>query len=191
MSSEYSDDQYRADYESRYPQFSDYEVTDEMIAEHRWDRPAKPRGVRNFESKYQTEQVGLPAYLGCEYGQCPESAWPRKLQMRKCDLDERERAMHEAAARRCKVTASTHVPAGTPTIVASAPTVVPAPAPATGVVGAVESMLGSPTIGIDPTSIMLVLTFIMFIFICYCMKSIIEIKAQLKSQKNDRSTVRE
>jgi hypothetical protein len=181
MSGEYSDDQYRADYESRYPQFSDYEVTDEMIAEHRWDRPAKPRGVRNFESKYQTEQIGLPAYLGCEYGQCPESAWPRKLQMRKCDLDERERAMYEAAAKRCQVptAAQTPTPIGVPAPVGTGT--------GTAVVGAVESMLGSPTVGLDPTTIMLVLTFIMFIFVCYCMKSIIEIKAQLKSQKNERA----
>jgi hypothetical protein len=147
MSSEYSDDQYRADYESRYPQFSDYQVTDTMLAEHRWDRPAKPRGVQTYESKYQTEQIGLPTYIECSCGKCPGSEWPRRLPMRKCSIDERDKAMREQG--KC-----------------------------------VESMIGAPMSG-DTNTVLLVLMFIMFVFIAYCMKSIIELKAQLKSRKNE------
>jgi hypothetical protein len=171
MSAEYSDDQYRADYESRYPQFSDYQLSDDMIAEHKWDRPAKSREAQTFESQYQTEQLGIPTYHGCNCGKCPHSEWPRQPRMRKADLDHRERAMQEYAARRCQPPQSVQPPQA----------VQP---PQSG--GVVESMTGSPSLS-DPTSIMIMLTFIMFIFICYCMKAIIEIKAQLKNQKNNLS----
>lgn len=174
MSSSYSDDQYCADYESRYPDFSDYQNDDKGLAEHRWDRPAVSRGVRTFESKYQTEQVGLPAYLGCQCGKCPLSAWPHKPQMRKCTLDDREQAMQILEQRRCGVGCSSDAQKqkseSTPAAAATASTV--------------ESMIGAyAPHGMDPTTIMLVMMFIMFVFICYCVKSIIELKAQLKHQK--------
>jgi hypothetical protein len=167
MSSDYSDDQYRADYESRYPQFSDYQLSDEMIAEHKWDRPARSRSAGTYESKYQTEQLGIPAYLGCNCGKCPESAWPRQLPMRKCTIDERERAMREADALRCPRPQAPSVAGGSV---------------AGGSVTGVESMIGGP---VDMNTMMLLVMFILIILVCVCMKSVIEIKAQLKNLKHN------
>lgn len=167
--SAYSDDQYQADYESRYPQFSDYQITDDMIAEHKWDRPARSRGVQTYESKYQTEQQDIPAYLTCQCGKCPQSAWPRKPQMRRCTIEDRELAMANAAMARAQECSKAQPSA----------------------VSAVESMMGGSSSTVyttmDASTIMLVLTFIMFVFVCYCMKSIIEIKAQLKNQRAEAS----
>lgn len=163
MSSDYSDDQYRADYESRYPMFSDYQVTDAMIAEHKWKRPARAGEVNTYESKYQTEQMGIPTYLGCQCGKCPMSEWPRVPQMRRCTIDQRAAAMDGAFERRCSHTQKRKEET------AEKPT------------DSVESMRGGYYGNTDQTTIMLVLMFIMFVFICYCMKTIIEMKAQLKS----------
>lgn len=173
MSSDYSDDQYRADYESRYPVFSDYQVTDAMLAEHKWDRPARSGQVNTYESKYQTEQLGIPTYLGCQCGKCPMSEWPKAPQMRRCTIDDRAAALEGAFEKRCPA----------PTI-AELPKLVPAaPVPTPAGTGA-ESMHGGYMHGtMDQNTIMLVLMFIMFVFICYCMKTIIEMKAQLKGLK--------
>jgi hypothetical protein len=182
MSSQYSDDQYSADYESRYPDFSDYQNDDKGLAEHRWDRPAVSRGVRTFESKYQTEQVGLPTYLGCQCGKCPLSAWPRKPQMRRCTLDDREQAMQILEQRRCGVGCDDSAKAA-PSKAEPTASTKPAAA-AAGASTAVESMIGTyAPHDMDPATIMMVMMFIMFVFICYCVKSIIELKAQLKHQK--------
>ena len=172
MSSDYSDDQYRADYESRYPDFSDYQVTDAMIAEHQWDRPAKSRGVHTYESKYQSEQAGIPTYIDCPCGKCTQSAWPRKPKMYAGTTDDRLEEMRRRQT--CGMTAAS-IPAVATGAVA---------APAVSSPGAVESMIGAHCM--DPTTIMLVMMFIMFVFICYCMKSIIELKAQLKVQKSEK-----
>ena len=169
MSSDYSDDQYRADYESRYPVFSDYQVTDAMLAEHKWDRPARSGQVNTYESKYQTEQLGIPTYLGCQCGKCPMSEWPKAPQMRRCTIDDRAAALEGAFEKRCPA----------PTI-AELPKLVPTPA-GTGA----ESMHGGYMHGtMDQNTIMLVLMFIMFVFICYCMKTIIEMKVQLKGLRD-------
>lgn len=181
MSFEYSDDQYRADYESRYPQFSDYQITDSMLAEHKWDRPARPGSVNTYESKYQTEQLGIPTYLGCQCGKCPMSEWPKKPQMRRCTIDERAAILDSAFAKRCPA------PSALSTISApSAPSTPPAPKEPAKESGdqVAESMRGGYMHGtMDQATIMLVLMFIMFVFICYCMKTIIEMKAQLKNLK--------
>ena len=45
MTEQYGGDQYRVDYETRYPVFSDYQVSDAAIAEHNWDRPDRKAHV--------------------------------------------------------------------------------------------------------------------------------------------------
>lgn len=174
MSSEYSDDQYRADYESRYPQYSDYQLTDKSIAERKWDRPAQPRGVYTYESQYQTEQMGVPTYHGCTRDMCPHSEWPKQVPMRKCDLDQREYEMYKQYGRTCMPPPPMSV---LPSVQPSEKSVLPSVTKP----GTVESMLGAPSFGLEPMSILIMFMFIMFIFICYCMKTIVEIKAQLKS----------
>ena len=161
MTEQYGGDQYRVDYETRYPVFSDYQVSDAAIAEHNWDRPARSRKVQSHESKYQTEQMGIPTYLGCNCESCPSSEWPEQKQMRRCSVEERERAMDGAFERRCRPE--------TP------------PNSAEKMLG---GMMSGPSITMDQNTIMIVLMFVMIVFICcFCIKSLTELRAQIKSLK--------
>lgn len=64
---DFTGDQYHVDTESRYPLFSDIQTTDQSLAipYERRKPPSAPRvrDVRTFESKFQTEQMGIPAYM--------------------------------------------------------------------------------------------------------------------------------
>jgi hypothetical protein len=180
MASDYSSDQYMVDYESRYPMFSDYQVTDDMIAEHRWDRPARSRGVHTYEAKYQTEQMQIPAYMGCNCGKCTQCEWPRRAGMRKCSVEQMEMAMalaDEARMANCRgggMGATAMQPAAS--VQTAPPAAQPTPAVAAPTQGA-ESMIG----GMTTDQSMLLFVFIMFVVLCYCIKSIIELKAELKN----------
>lgn len=176
MTEQYGGDQYRVDYESRYPTFSDYQVSDAAIAEHNWDRPARSRKVHSYESKYQTEQMGIPTYLGCTCGSCPSSEWPKHKPMRRCSIEDREQAMDGAFERRCH---------------ADAPKQAPAPAVGDGTEKMLGGMLSGPSITMDQNTIMIVLMFIMIVFICcFCIKSLTELKAQIKSLKEQTESLK-
>lgn len=165
MTEQYGGDQYRVDYETRYPVFSDYQVSDAAIAEHNWDRPARTRKVHSYESKYQTEQMGIPTYLGCTCGSCPSREWPEQKPMRRCSVEERERAMDGAFERRCYPETPKQVPDSTH-----------------GTEKMLGGMLTNASIIMDQNTIMTVLMFVMIVFICcFCIKSLTELKAQIKS----------
>lgn len=175
MTEQYGGDQYRVDFESRYPQFSDYQVSDAAIVEHNWDRPARSRNVHSYESKYQTEQMGIPSYLGCSCGKCPMSEWPQHKPMRRATIEERERDTPPMCMR---------VESSQPQSQQSQPQ----QSQPVSVEKMFGGMMSGPAITVDQNTIMIVLMFVMIVFICcFCIKSLTELKAQIKALKDAKN----
>ncbi len=89
-------DQFIADTESVYPEFSDiharYLSCPERPVPRHYHQP-EPKCIGNYEDKYQYEQQNVPAYLGCRCNACamahlrPTARPP----MRRQTVDERQR----------------------------------------------------------------------------------------------------
>jgi hypothetical protein len=168
MSHEYSGDQYQADYDSRYPAFSDYNTTDARLADPigqaRGDRPARVSRQMTPEGQYQMEQQDIPVYRPC-HNKCVSCEWPRHAELRPYTLEQREYKMmleEEARMAKCR-----QAPA--------CPKVAPAN-------GTVESMVGGLT---ADSNVLLVFMFIMFVTICYCVKALIELRAEVKNLRKN------
>lgn len=183
MSYEYSNDQYRHDFESRYPAFSDYNTTDQSLADPygvaRYNRPAKPGHSMTYENKYQAEQQDIPVYMSC-HNKCVSAQWPRQNEMRPYTIEQKERALalaHDAELARCARANMITTPVMAPPQHQPQPQVLGAAQPQSKSTRA-ESMVGGITL--DSNAIMSILMFILLITVCFCLKSIIELRSEVK-----------
>jgi hypothetical protein len=79
---DFTGDQYYVDTESRYPLFSDIQTTDYSIAPSAKKTGTGARIVKSPESKFRSEQMGIPAYIGCPCEQCVYNRWLHSQQTR-------------------------------------------------------------------------------------------------------------
>jgi hypothetical protein len=73
---DFTGDQYYVDTESRYPLFSDIQTTDYSIAPSTKKPERVIQVVKSPESKFRSEQMGIPAYMsGCRCNECMYTQW--------------------------------------------------------------------------------------------------------------------
>ena len=73
---DFTGDQYYVDTESRYPLFSDIQTTDYSIAPGTKKSERAAQIVKSPESKFRSEQMGIPAYMaGCRCDECMYTRW--------------------------------------------------------------------------------------------------------------------
>jgi hypothetical protein len=176
-----SGDQYVADIESKYPLFSDIQTTDESIVTYRNEK-TRPRGVNSYESKYQSEQMGVPTYMSCNCGSCPSANWPREVPLQTKTIDQRLAQMEAEFSNRCmrgEVRGSALQP-----VAASAPVAKPLAKPV--VKESVATFVGSAGAlakhaNLEMNTFLLVFMFIAIVFICmFYTKALCDLKSQIK-----------
>lgn len=181
-----SGDQYHSDIDPRYPLFSDVQTDDYSLAVSH--RPIMPREVNSLEAKYLYESQDMPAQLRCKCGSCPMREWPRGVPpMRRMNVENREAlAQQQYAALYGKRSNLGHMLASNadlqPCVVGGA------------VNGAVNganltqqdrNMILLPgDIKMDVNTFVLLFIFIVFVFLCYCMKSINDVMSKLDKKMN-------
>lgn len=118
------------------------------------------QNLPSYEHRFQSEQQGLPAKNTCNCGSCPECQHPRKFSMRRPDhlLEFRKEAPPVQCGR--------------------------SPHPGYAPLFYKEGFGSLPSNDIT----LLVLVFILLVFVCYCLKTVLEVKQLLKSLKTQLET---
>lgn len=177
-----SGDQYHSDIDPRYPLFSDIQTTDYSLSTSH--RPIMPRNVKSYESEYLYSAQDMPAKLHCNCGSCPMREWPAGVPpMRSMRVEDREAlaqmqymALYGKDARLGQMLASGITPPAcsckeTAVVGKSVQTNVP------------DMVILPGDIRMDVNTFVLFFIFVVFIFLCYCLKSLQEFKTALEFNK--------
>lgn len=190
MSWDGTGDQYHSDIDPRYPLFSDIQTTDySLMSSH---RPVLPREAHSYESEYLYSAQDLPAKLYYGDMRCPSREWPRGVPpMRRNIVEDREAlAQLQYAALYNKQPNLGHMLAsGQPGVcmtcakcngAASASASAPSAGASSVAANAGSQMIVLPgDIRMDANTFVLLFIFIIFIFVCYCMKSMNDLHRSL------------